>query len=116
MVVWSLFIDEDDVVSSLQTDHCYYGNSTENYLEIRKLLPNLLCTSIIGYFWISNAYFAVATGSQFDPVFKARDGATVKTIDRSTIWTVAPSRAFCQKYVNNAVWKTLMNKSPGWMF
>ena len=39
---------------------------------------------------MSNAYFAVATDSQFDPVFKARDEATT---------TVAPSRAFfCQKY------------------
>ena len=46
---------------------------------------------------MSNAYFAVATDSQFDPVFKARDGATVKTMDLSTFWTIAPSRAFCQK-------------------
>ena len=47
------------------------------------LLPNLLYR-VIGYFLMSNAYFAVATDSQFDPVFKARDEATVKTIDRST--------------------------------
>ena len=33
---------------------------------------------------MSNAYFAVATDSQFDPVFKARGEAIVKTIDRST--------------------------------
>ena len=46
---------------------------------------------------MSNAYFAVATDSQFDPVFKACDGVTVKTTDQSTFWTVAPSRAFCQK-------------------
>ena len=46
---------------------------------------------------MSNDYFAVATDSHFDPVFKARDEATVKTIDRSTFWTIAPSRAFCQK-------------------
>ena len=52
---------------------------------------------VIGYFLMSNAYFAVATDSQFDPVFKAREEATVKTIDRSTFWTIAPSRAFCQK-------------------
>ena len=50
---------------------------------------------VIGYFWLSNAYFAVGTDSQFDPVFKIE--ATVKTIDRSTFWTIAPSRAFCQK-------------------
>ena len=54
-------------------------------------------TRVIGYFWMSNAYFAVANDSQFDPVFKARDEATVKTIDRSTFWTISPSRAFCQK-------------------
>ena len=46
---------------------------------------------------MSNAYFAVATDSQFDSVFKARDEARVKTIDRPTFWTIAPSRAFCQK-------------------
>ena len=50
-----------------------------------------------GYFWMSNAYFAVATDSQFDLVFKARDEVTVKTVDRSTFWTVTLSRAFCQK-------------------
>ena len=33
---------------------------------------------------MSNAYFAVATDSQVDPVFKARDETTVKTIDQST--------------------------------
>ena len=38
---------------------------------------------------MSNAYFAVAIDSQFDPVFKARDKATVKIIDRSTFWTIA---------------------------
>ena len=46
---------------------------------------------------MSNAYFAVATDSQFDPVFKVRDKATLKTIDRSTFWTITLSRAFCQK-------------------
>ena len=46
---------------------------------------------------MSNAYCAVATDSQFEPVFEARDEATVKTIDRSTFWTIAPSPAFCQK-------------------
>ena len=33
---------------------------------------------------MSNAYFAVATDSQFDLFFKACDGVTVKTIDWST--------------------------------
>ena len=33
---------------------------------------------------MSNAYFAVATDSQFDLVSKARDEVTVKLIDRST--------------------------------
>ena len=51
----------------------------------------------IGYFWMSNAYFAVATDSKFDPVFQACDEATVKTTDQSTFWTIAPSSAFCQK-------------------
>ena len=37
---------------------------------------------VTGYFLMSNAYFAVATDSQFDPVFKACDEATVKTVDR----------------------------------
>ena len=52
---------------------------------------------VVGYFWMSNDYIAVATDSHFDPVFKACEEATVKTIDRSTFWTTAPSRAFCQK-------------------
>ena len=52
---------------------------------------------VIGYFWMSNAYFAVATDRQFDPVFKIRDKVTVKTIDRSTFWTIALSCADCQK-------------------
>ena len=46
---------------------------------------------------MSNAYLSTATDGQFDPVFKARDEATVKTIDRSTFWTIVPSRAFCKK-------------------
>ena len=46
---------------------------------------------------MSNAYFAVAIDNQFEPVFKASDEATVKAIDRSTFWTIAPSHAFCQK-------------------
>ena len=43
---------------------------------------------VIGYFLMSNVYFAVATDSQFDLVFKACDEATVKTIDRSTFWII----------------------------
>ena len=59
-------------------------------------VPNI--SEVVGYFLMSNAYFAAATDSQFDPYFKARDEVTIKTISRSTVWTVAPSRAFCQKY------------------
>ena len=51
---------------------------------------------------MSNAYFAVATDSQFDPVFEVCDEATVKTIDRSAFWTIAPSHASVRN-VNNAV-------------
>ena len=39
---------------------------------------------VIGYFCMAGAYFAVAIDCQFDPVFEARDEATVKTIDRPT--------------------------------
>ena len=41
--------------------------------EITKLITQAAMYRVIGYFWMSIAYFAVATDSQFDPVFKARD-------------------------------------------
>ena len=51
---------------------------------------------------MSKAYFAVATDSQFDLIFKARGEATVKTIDRSTFWTIA-RHVLSVRNVNNAV-------------
>ena len=53
---------------------------------------------------MSNAYFAVATDSQFDPVFKARDGATVKTIDRSTF----SNFNHCSRQVKSAAYTTVV--------
>ena len=53
---------------------------------------------------MTNAYFAEATESQFDLVFKACDEATVKTVYRSTFWTIAPSHAFCQKCEQHPWW------------
>ena len=65
--------------------------------KIDEIITQPTIYRVIGYFWMSNAYFAVATDSQFDLVFETRDEATVKTIDSSTFSTNAPSHAFCQR-------------------
>ena len=62
-----------------------------------KIITQPTIKRVIGSFWMSYAYFAVATDSQFDLVFKACDGATVKTVELS------PRHVLSVRNVNNAV-------------